>query len=86
MNEKKVEKIQYLFKERMLILFYPDYKIIKMLISSMKYTQEKKIINLTFIFKDAKFFNKYCEDFEEYSSNDIILKLIDIHIFEKPKQ
>ena len=44
-NEKKVEKIQYLFKERMLILFYPYYKIIKMVISSMEgYSQEKKII------------------------------------------
>ena len=86
-NEKNVEKIQYLFKKRMIILFYPYYKIIKMVISSMEgYSQEKKIINLTFIFNDTKFYYDYCKDFTEYSSDDILLKLIDIQIFDKPKQ
>ena len=84
-NEKYTEKIYYLFKKRMLILIYPYYKIIKMIISSLEgYSEERNIINLTFLFNDISFYENYRDIFTKNSSNEIILILIDFKIFEKP--
>ena len=70
---KEENIIQYIFKKKMMILFFPYNKIIKMIISDLSpYLNEKKIVNLTFIFKKTKYFESYQKDFIKDTSEKII--------------
>jgi hypothetical protein len=78
------DKINYILKEKMMILFYPNYFIIKMLISDLApYSEENKIVNLTFIFNCFEYFNKYQEIFRENSSVNILEFIITKGILDK---
>ena len=78
------DKINYILKEKMMILFYPNYFIIKMLISDLApYSEENKIVNLTFIFNYFEHFNKYQEIFRENSSVNILKFIITKGILDK---
>ena len=78
------EKIYYIFKNQMLILFFPTYSIIKIIISDLSpYSTEKKIVNLTYIFFSTKHFDKYVKIFTECYSSQIIDSMIEKGIFEK---
>ena len=68
-----IEEIEYIFKEKMMILFYEKYNIIKILISdSGKFLQNKKNINLTLDFKYEDVFNKLYSLFRINSSDNIL--------------
>ena len=68
--------INYIMKQQMLILFYPDYYIIKMLISNLApYSNDKKIVNLTFTFQYYEYYKQYEKIFVENTSK-YILELI----------
>ena len=61
----------------MMILIFPDYKIIKMIISNLEpYSKDKKIVNLTFIFKSIEHYKSYIKQFKEQTSSDILLFIV----------
>ena len=78
------ERIYYIFKSQMLILFFPDYYIIKILISDLSpYSTEKKIVNLTYTFFSIRHYDKYVKIFTECSSSQIIDSIIQKGILEQ---
>ena len=78
------QRIYYIFKQKMLIIFFPDYYIIKMIISSLApYSEEKKIVNLTFVFYFPQYYDKYAKIFQEDSSQKIIDWIIRKGIFDQ---
>ena len=78
------ERIYYIFKSQMLILFFPDYFIIKILISDLSpYSTEKKIVNLTYVFFSIPHYDKYVKIFTECSSSQIIDSIIERGILEQ---
>ena len=67
------QRIYYIFKEQMIILIFPDYYVIKILISDLSpYSTEKKIVNLTYMFFSIQHYDKYITIFSNYSSKQII--------------
>ena len=68
------EKINYILKKQMLILFFPNYHMIKMVISDLSpFDKKKKIVNLTFQF--SIYYNDYgiyVNKFAKESSAEII--------------
>ena len=64
------EKIEYIFKKAMLIIFFPSYK--KNIIIIIYLNEEKnKLINIKFIFYNEYEYYKHREKFEEYNSDKI---------------
>ena len=64
------EKIEYIFKKGMLIIFFPSYK--KNIIKIIYLNEEKnKLINIKFIFYNEYEYFKHREKFEEYNSDRI---------------
>ena len=78
------EIINYIFKQKMLILLYPNYYMIKMIISDLSpYSKENKIVNLTFAFKYLEHFAEYKEMFRKNSSKEILDFIITKGILDK---
>ena len=80
------EKINYILKKQILILIFPNYNMIKMIISNLSpFSYEKKIVNLTFKFNIYYYydeFEKYVKLFEKKSSEEILQFLITYDILE----
>ena len=87
LNKKtKFEKIQYIFKKQMIILFFPNVKTIKLLIHSLApYKDINKIINLRFVFENSSKYDGFYEMIKIYNSNGIITYLLNMNIFNLPK-
>ena len=80
------EKIQYIFKEQMMILIFPYYKIIKMIISNLKpFSEQNKIVNLTFIFNSIDYYESYIKQFKEQTSYQILAFIVTNDIFNKSR-
>ena len=75
----KYEKIQYIFKQKFLILFYSEFSLMKILFFDEK---NNEIINIKFI---TDFYQDYYQFFIKKSSKDILKFLSDKKIFDKEK-
>ena len=67
-NGMNGQQINYIFKKKMLILFFDSIKILKIIYF---YEKEKKIINLKFIFYYIKEYNRKVKFFVESNIKDI---------------
>ena len=82
-NKMKIKKtserqVEYIFKKKMIIFFFSKYNIIKIIIHCLyPFSNENKLINLTFYFdKSEKNYNHYKNFFKEKNSNEILEELI----------
>ena len=79
-NQKiKIEQIEYIFKQKFLILFYSEFFMMKILFFDDK---NKEIINIKFI---TDFYKEYSQFFTKMSSSEILKFLSDAKIFDKEK-
>lgn len=76
--EMKAQQIKYLFKQKMLILFFNSKKIIKIIYF---YEKKNKIINLKFMFNNIIEFNKKLIFLRDANLNEIIKYLRTVKIF-----
>ena len=83
MNDKTTyEKVKYIFKKKMFILFIERELIIKMLLYSINFKNNSCLNTLTFIFFDKKEYYDYIKLFENSDSDKIINFLKVANIFE----
>ena len=82
-DDGSFEKVKFIFKEKMFILFIERYHVIKILLFTLIYKNEIfNLINLTLIFNEIKSY-EYCSfSFEESKSDKIIDYLYKLYIFE----
>ena len=79
-------EIKYLFKEKMLILFYEKYNIIKVLIYKLEINNKNyKLINLTFNCNNTNNYKNINDFFDSNDSDKIIEFLENNKIFNKEK-
>ena len=64
------EKIEYIFKKEMIIIFFPSNKNNIMIIIYLN-DENNKLINLKFIFYDKNEYKKHKDKFEKYNSDEI---------------
>ena len=80
------EEVKYIFKNKMLILFFQKYNTIKLLLYSVRLDNiEYKLINITLSFKYLNEYLLFLNDFEKNSSDNILVYLYGIGIFGHPK-
>ena len=83
-SNKNSEPLYYILKQKMLILIFPYYYMIKIIISDRSpYSQEKKIVNLTFTFFYPNYYNQYVEIFRKESSSKLLDLFIVNGVFEQ---
>ena len=82
LKEKGYEEVKYIIKNRMIILIFDKYSMIK-IIFYLEYVDE--LINITFIFDYLKAFENYSKDFEKWNSDEIFQYLLKIKIIFIPK-
>ena len=83
----EVEKIEYIFKQKMMILFFEKYNMIKIVFSyNDPMIKEIKLINITLIFDYIDVYNGLKKFFRDKISDDILIYLSkDINIITLPK-
>ena len=81
-EEKGMEKIKYIIKNRMIILVFDNYRCIKILFYP---DRVDKLINISFNFYDLTIFDEYSKKFEQNNSYDIFQYLLKIKIIFLPK-
>ena len=80
-------KIQYILKKQMIILCFPSDYLMKILISDLSpFLKEKKIVNLTFIFKAHQFYEHYEKKFKEYTSYQILELIVTRDLLNKSRK
>ena len=82
-----VEKIKYIFKQKMMILFLENYNMIKILFSyDDPMIKEIKLINITFIFDYIDVYYALQKLFRDETSDNILIYLSQkINIISQPK-
>ena len=83
----QVEEIKYIFKQKMIIFFYDNYNMIKLVFSYYDpMEKENKLINITFIFDYEDVYKVFKIKFKEETSDQILIYLsTGIKIISKPK-
>jgi len=86
-NKIGVEKIEYFFKQKLMILFFEKYSMIKMLFSyNDPMIKEIKLINITFTFDYFAVYNALQKKFKNETSDNILIYLsTKINIISQPK-
>ena len=81
------KQVEYIFKIKMIIFFFRKYYIIKIIIHCLyPFSNENKLINLTFYFeKNEKNYNHYENFFKKNNSNEILEELISNNILMERK-
>ena len=80
----EIEKVEYIFKKKMLIIFFKTRNVIKIILFNEK---NNNLINLKFLYNynDRYNYNKDVSFFERKSSEQILIYLSDINIFNIKK-
>ena len=81
-NKISYEKVGYIFKKKILIIFIEEIKVIKLILHYSN-CNDDKIINLVFNFSFPEQFKKYHNFFEKQNSEKIIEYLLKINIFNE---
>ena len=82
-DERSYEKVKYIFKEKMFILFIEKYHVIKILLLTLNYKNEIfNLINFTLTYNETNYYEQNSIFFEENKSDKIIDFLIQINILE----
>ena len=82
MNDKTTyEKVKYIFKKKMFMLFIEKYLKIKILLYSTNF-KNNHLVTLTYIFYDQDTYNTYSKIFENYESDAMIENLRKTKIFK----
>jgi len=82
-DKRSFEKVKYIFKEKMFILFIEKYHVIKILLLSLNCRNEIfNIINFTLIFYETNIYKKTSCFFEENKSDKIMDFFYKENIFE----
>ena len=86
-NEKTINKeIKYIFKNQMIIFFFKEDRIIKLVIHSLSpHRTIYNLINLKIIIYNEQAYDHLYEIFGQYNSQNIIMFLINRNIFSAPK-
>ena len=80
---RSFEKVKYIFKEKMFILFIEKYHVIKILLFALKYRNEIfNLINFTLTYNEINYYEDNSFFFEENKSERIMDFLYKINIFE----
>jgi len=82
-DNRSFEKIKYIFKKEMFILFIERYHVIKILLFTLIYKNEKfNLINFTLTFYETNTYEYFCFSLEQDKSDKIMDFLYKVNIFE----
>jgi len=82
-DNRSFEKIKYIFKEKMFILFIERYHVLKILLFTLNYKNEKfNLINFTLTFYETNTYDYFSFNFEQFKSDKIMDFLYKVNIFE----
>ena len=79
----RIEKVEYIFKKKMVIIFFKVKKMIKVILFN---EMINKIINMKYIFNDNYMYKKEVYYYEKNNSDTIIEKLKGEEVFNKNKE
>jgi len=82
-DESLFDKVKYIFKEKMFILFIEKHQVIKILLLTLNYKNEIfNLINFTLIYDKINYFKDNSVFFEQSKSDKIINFFKEMNIFE----